>query len=177
MRASYALPGIFDPVKFRGRWLFDGALVNPLPISVCRAMGAQVVLAVNLLSEMTGRGGVMMDPPEPHSAQALQAVTEAGELPAVPPRGGLFRRSFAAPPSGVPSIASVMADAFNITQDRISRSRLAGDPPDVLLAARLGKIGMFEFHRAAEMIEIGRDAVRKALPEIHAQIGAVAGTI
>ena len=154
VRASYALPGIFDPVKFRGRWLFDGALVNPLPISVCRAMGAQVVLAVNLLSEMTGRGGVMMDPAEPHGAQAVTAAGASGEAPASVPRGGLFRRSFAAPPSGVPGITAVMADAFNISQDRILRSRLAGDPPDVLLSARLGKIGMFEFHRAAELIDI-----------------------
>ena len=177
VRASYALPGIFDPVKFRGRWLFDGALVNPLPISVCRAMGAQVVLAVNLLSEMTGRGGVMMDPADPHGAQVLTPAAASGAETAPAPRGGLFRRSFAAPPSGVPGIAAVMADAFNISQDRILRSRLAGDPPDVLLSARLGKIGMFDFHRAAELIELGREAVRKALPEIRAQIDAIAGVI
>ena len=173
IRASYALPGIFEPVKFRGRWLFDGALVNPLPISVCRALGAQVVLAVNLLSDSTGRGGVMMDPPEPWGARA---VTGPAEEPPPAAVGGFFRRPFAAQPTGAPGIAAVMADAFNITQDRISRARMAGDPPDVLLAARLGKIGMFEFHRAAEMIEIGRDAVRRALPDIRAQISAVAGT-
>ena len=172
VRASYALPGIFEPVKFRGRWLFDGALVNPLPISVCRALGAQVVLAVNLLSDSTGRGGVMMDPPEP-AGFARFAPLEAPEPPA-PPRG-FFRRNFTAQEGGPPGIAAVMADAFNITQDRIARSRMAGDPPDVLLGARLGKIGMVEFHRASEMIDIGRDAVRRALPDIRAQIGAVQG--
>ena len=171
VRASYALPGIFEPVKFRGRWLFDGALVNPLPISVCRALGAQVVLAVNLLSEATGRGGVLMDPPEP--AGARYTVAEPAEPPAQP--RGFFRRNFMAQDGGSPGIATVMADAFNITQDRIARSRMAGDPPDVLLGARLGKIGMFEFHRAAEMIDIGRDAVRRALPDIRAQISAVQG--
>ena len=176
MRASYALPGIFEPVKFRGRWLFDGALVNPLPISVCRALGAQVVLAVNLLSESTGLGGVMMDPPEPAGSRLAPSPDSADSEPTPAARGGFFRRPFSAQETGAPGIAAVMADAFNITQDRISRARLAGDPPDVLLSARLGKIGMFEFHRAAEMIDIGRDAVRRALPDIRAQISAVAGT-
>ena len=177
VRASYALPGIFEPVKFRGRWLFDGALVNPIPVSVCRAMGAQVVLAVNLLSDSTGRGSVMMDPAEPHGVLVSPTASETGQQDGVETRAGWFRRAFGAAPSGAPGIAAVMSDAFNITQDRIARSRLAGDPPDVLLSARLGRIGMFEFHRAAEMIEIGREAVRKSLADIRAQIGAVAATI
>ena len=177
VRASYALPGIFEPVKFRGRWLFDGALVNPLPVSVCRAMGAQVVLAVNLLSDSTGRGSVMMDPAEPHGALTGPDAADAGETAGAKPRDGFFRRAFGSAPTGAPGIATVMSDAFNITQDRIARSRLAGDPPDVLLSARLGRIGMFEFHRAAEMIEIGREAVRKSLPDIRAQIVAVAATM
>lgn len=176
VRASYALPGIFEPVKFRGRWLFDGALVNPLPVSVCRAFGAQVVLAVNLLSDSTGRGGVMMDPAEPRGGDAEANAAGAAGVQTLS-KGGFFRRSFSGPPSGPPGIAAVMADAFNITQDRISRSRLAGDPPDVLLSARLGKIGMFEFHRAAEMIDIGREAVRRAMPDIRAQISQTSQSV
>ena len=138
--------------------------------------GAQVVLAVNLLSESTGLGGVMMDPPEPAGSRLAPSPDSADSEPTPAARGGFFRRPFSAQETGAPGIAAVMADAFNITQDRISRARLAGDPPDVLLSARLGKIGMFEFHRAAEMIDIGRDAVRRALPDIRAQISAVAGT-
>lgn len=176
VRASYALPGIFEPVKFRGRWLFDGALVNPLPVSVCRAFGAQVVLAVNLLSDSTGRGGVMMDPAEPRGGDADNDAAGAAGVPALT-KDGFFRRFFSGQASGAPGIAAVMADAFNITQDRISRSRLAGDPPDVLLSARLGRIGMFEFHRAAEMIDIGRDAVRRAMPDIREQIGQTAQSV
>ena len=65
-----------------------------------------------------------------------------------------------------------MLDAFNITQDRIARSRLAGDPPDVLINARLSKIGLFEFHRADELIAIGREAARRALNEI-AEVAAI----
>ena len=177
VRASYALPGIFEPVSFRGRWLFDGALVNPLPVSVCRAFGAQVVLAVNLLSDSTGRGGVMMDPAEPRPVEEHRSGDAAAGAAQAKPRGGFFRRTFGAPATGAPGIATVMADAFNITQDRITRSRLAGDPPDVLLSARLGSIGMFEFHRAAELIDIGRETVRKALPDIRAQISQTARSV
>ena len=59
MRASYALPGIFRPVAIDGRWLFDGALVNPIPVSVCRALGARYVIAVNVNSDTCGRGTVV----------------------------------------------------------------------------------------------------------------------
>jgi NTE family protein len=83
---------------------------------------------------------------------------------------GLFRRQFTSGERGSPGIASVMADAFNITQDRIMRSRLAGDPPDVLITARTNKIGLFEFHRADELIALGREATRKAIDEIRDHI-------
>ena len=63
-----------------------------------------------------------------------------------------------------------MVSAFDILQDRIMRSRLAGDPPDALVQVRVGKIGMFEFHRADELIELGREAVRKAAPEIREHV-------
>ena len=55
LRASFSLPGIFAPVRHDGRWLVDGALVNPLPVSVCQALGAQVVIAVNLHADLIGR--------------------------------------------------------------------------------------------------------------------------
>ena len=83
---------------------------------------------------------------------------------------GLFRRQLAGGATGAPGIASVMADAFNITQDRIMRSRLAGDPPDVLITARMAKIGLFEFHRADELIALGREAARKAIDELREHI-------
>jgi NTE family protein len=78
MRASYALPGIFKPVRIDGRWLFDGALVNPVPVSVCRALGARYVIAVNLNADISGKGTVVpqlvgdrADPeaPEPDAAE------------------------------------------------------------------------------------------------------------
>jgi NTE family protein len=59
LRASYALPGIFPPVLIGGRWLVDGALVNPVPVSAARALGARLVIAVNLNSDLFGRGTII----------------------------------------------------------------------------------------------------------------------
>src|ERR1043166_8571961 len=59
MRASYALPGIFPPVFLDGRWLVDGALVNPVPVSAARVLGARLVIAVNLSSNVFGRSLIM----------------------------------------------------------------------------------------------------------------------
>ena len=155
VRASYALPGIFEPVRIGGRWLFDGALVNPIPVTVCRALGADVVIAVNLVSDSFSRASMVSDALAP--AKGARGKAEHVQYP---------ERDVA-----VPGIANAMMDAFNITQDRISRSRLAGDPPDVMIKARTGKIGLFDFHRASELIATGRDAVRRALPDILMETG------
>ena len=61
LMASYALPGIFPPKRIGGRWLMDGALVNPLPISAARALGARLVIAVNLNADNFGRGTIIQD--------------------------------------------------------------------------------------------------------------------
>jgi NTE family protein len=165
MRASYALPGIFDPVMIGGRWLMDGALVNPIPITAARALGADIVICVNLNSEIRARGTVIQsyDTADPSSDQEeIEAVI------AEPKRWGLFAPGRASRPRkpNAPGIATVMVDAFNITQDRIARSRLAGDPPDVMIAPKLGKLGLFEFHRAQECIDLGRQATERALHDI-----------
>jgi NTE family protein len=160
IRASYALPGIFEPVRLGGRFLFDGALVNPVPVTVCRAMGADLVIAVNIIGDTLFRGTVVGDAPVAIEAAIEEAVPHAPGLRAR--AASLFRRNG----TGAPGIASVMMDAFNITQDRIARSRLAGDPPDVLIKARLDGVGLFDFHRAADLIDMGREAARRALPDI-----------
>ena len=61
LKASFALPGIFRPVQINGRWLIDGALVNPIPVSVCRALGARIVIAVNLSNDVFSKGAVIHD--------------------------------------------------------------------------------------------------------------------
>ena len=164
LRASYALPGVFEPVLIEGRWLFDGALVNPVPVSVCRALGADVVIAVNLVAESLARTEAA--PPLVAAADTVPAdVVRQGEFPFAE-AGTTATRLRGTPVPSRPSMAQVLVDAFNITQDRIARSRLAGDPPDLTVNVKVGRVGLFEFHRAAELIAIGRDAAQKALPDL-----------
>jgi NTE family protein len=175
IRASYALPGIFEPVKINGRWLFDGALVNPIPVTLCRALGAEAVIAVNLVADATFRGTTIHDPLslEPALEKHNFGALEAGRTLRARIFGGMggnLRRLFGKREDGAPGIGNAMMDAFNIAQGRISRSRLAGDPPDVLINARLGKVGLFDFHRAGELIALGREATRRAIPEIAGDI-------
>ncbi|TAL84027.1 MAG: NTE family protein rssA [Beijerinckiaceae bacterium] len=151
IRASYAIPGIFEPVQIDGRWFFDGALVNPVPVTICRALGADRVIAVNVMSDHASRGTIIDDSLGREGAfdwDRQQTAKDEGSS------------------SSAPNIATIMLDAFNIAQDRISRSRLAGDPPDVLINARNSHVGLFDFHRAEELIEIGRDAARRSLDDL-----------
>ncbi|MFL5192395.1 MAG: patatin-like phospholipase family protein [Microvirga sp.] len=164
MRASYALPGVVDPVMIGGRWLMDGALVNPIPITAARALGADIVICVNLNGEVRVRGTVIQsyDAGTSDEQEIEEAIDDA------PRRWGIFPGSRADKPRkpNAPGLATVMVDAFNITQDRIARSRLAGDPPDIMVAPKLAKMGLFEFHRAQECITLGRQATERALPDI-----------
>lgn len=169
LRASYALPGVFEPVKVGGRWLIDGAIVNPCPVSVCRAYGADLVIAAVLHADNFGRSGLIPDHGsiEENLEKASQA-TRQPDTPSAPLKADrLVRRKMLGERGGAPGLSSVMMEAFNITQDRIARSRLAGDPPDILVSPKLG-IGLFEFHRAAEAIAIGWEAIDKILPDIKA---------
>ena len=169
IRASYALPGLFEPVQIDNRWLMDGALVNPIPVSVCRALGAEFVVAVNLISDNLGRAaGAPSDSPVQPPGPDLPAT---GLLQNRWWNGSSgSRRSQSAVAAG-PGIASVIVDAFNITQDRIARSRLAGDPPDVTINVKCGKVGLFDFHRAGDLIAMGREATQKAMPDLRDYLG------
>jgi len=169
MRASYALPGIFKPVNIEGRWLFDGALVNPIPVSVCRALGARYVIAVNVNSD-AGHGTVVPDlealpPPAPPPPEDQGLLARNGRA-----MKKMLQRQFFGPADNGPGISTVMVQAFNIVQDRIARSRLAGDPPDVMILPRLPPVGLFDFHRADEMIECGVAAVQREVDHIKQEI-------
>lgn len=170
VRASYALPGIFKPVKINDRWLFDGALVNPIPVSVCRAHGARYVIAVNLNFDMCGRGTIV-----PHfEPDIVEAPPEPEPEPILGKNGiavrRLLQRQIFGKGETAPGISTVMVEAFNIVQDRIARSRLAGDPPDLIINPRLGGIGLFDFHRADELIECGEEAAKRELADMTREI-------
>lgn len=171
IRASYALPGIIDPVRIGNRLLIDGTLVNPIPITTARALGADVVVCVNMNGDARFHGTTIQsldhdDDGEPDVVgDARQPQRRNGILEAMlgsSDRKGSARRSN----RNGPGMARIMIDAFNITQDRIARSRLAGDPPDLMISPKLAKIGLFEFHRAAEAIALGEEAADKALPDL-----------
>lgn len=153
MRASYALPGVFEPVTCNKRVLVDGALVNPVPVSVCRAHEQQLVVAVNLHYDLYGRAAVIK-----HSAGEL--VIERDAKPGGRPSSEASAREARL------GITGVMVEAFNIIQDRISRARLAGDPPDLSVQPKLGHIGLSEFHRADEAIKLGYDATKAQIADL-----------
>jgi NTE family protein len=175
MRASYALPGIFSPVLVGDRWLVDGALVNPVPVSAARALGAEIVIAANLSSDVFTHSTTVYS----HGAPADAPVAA---IEAAPPKRGIgkffspertMKREFFGG-GGRPGISSVMVDAFNIMQDRITRARLAGDPPDMLITPRVGQIGWFDFHRADDLIAHGARAAERAIESIQEAIHILA---
>jgi NTE family protein len=176
LQASFALPGIFRPVQINGRWLIDGALVNPIPVSVCRAHGARIVIAVNLSNDIFSKGAVIHDQGAFGDALALAETVEGAELVGTNGRAAvhLLHRQIFGRTNGAPGMSAVMMDAINITQDRIARSRLAGDPPDITIGPKLGDIGLFDFHRACEAIELGARAAEKQIDEIKFAVRALA---
>lgn len=165
MRASFAMPGVFKPIKHQGRWLLDGALVNPVPVSACRALGADMVIAVNLNADIIGkarRPGSSV--PTAAGFDLLKMIDQSGDEGA-PTVDSLSRRVFRRE-SDNPSLFGVMVSTLNIMQDRITRSRMAGEPPDVMISPRLGNIGLLEFDRAEDAIAEGELAVSRMRPEI-----------
>ena len=160
VRASIALPALFTPVVHEGRMLVDGGLVNPVPVSLARAMGADVVIAVDLSSDILGRR--LREEPEPEVTGAevseWRRKLQENLSALIPARPGDEPK--------LPSMLDVVATSINIMQVRISRSRMAGEPPDVIVSPRLAHLGLLDFHRAKEAIEAGERAVEAALPSL-----------
>ena len=162
VRASIALPGLFTPVVNDGAILVDGGLVNPVPVSLARAMGADIVIAVDLNSDILGR----------HLRERPVQEAPAGNV------GDLLRRlqgnllslmpSFSSDEPRLPSMLDVLASGINIMQVRITRSRMAGDPPEVIVAPQLAHLSLLDFHRAKEAIDRGRQAVEAVMHSISA---------
>ena len=177
MRASYALPGIFAPVAIGDRWLIDGALVNPVPVSAARALGAEIVIAANVSTDVFGHGTIISrhGAPEEFAEEVVaEAPAKRGIARFFSPERTVKREFFGS--ENRKGISTVMVDAFNIMQDRITRARLAGDPPDVLISPRVGKIGWFDFHRADESIAHGARAAARTLESIQEAITILSPT-
>jgi NTE family protein len=162
VRASIALPALFTPVVHDGRILVDGGLVNPVPVSLARAMGADIVIAVDLNSNRLDR----------HRSEESEKETPPGEISEwmrkLQENLGAFIPERAEDEPRLPSILDVITSSINIMQQRISRSRMSGDPPDVIVSPRLAQIGLLDFHRSKEAIAEGKRAMEAALPDIEA---------
>lgn len=171
LRASIALPGLFTPVRYKGQLLVDGGLVNPVPVSLCRAMGADVVIAVDLNAHIVGRH-------LRHGGNGTKVATVGDEeLDALARKNGLVQsildgankvRDWVAERNSqnLPSILETVASSSNIMQVRITRSRMAGDPPEVLLAPYVSHLELIEFHKANEAIDAGYEAVERMRGEL-----------
>ena len=163
--ASISLPGLFPPIKKQGRWLVDGGLVNPVPVSVCRAMGADIVIAVNLNGDLLSRYIV-----KPESLQLTDESEPEGTNFFVSLKNKVWQYSTSfvngKEQEEIPGLFDAITGSMHIVQDRITRSRMAGDPPDVLLSPKLSHIGLLEFYRAQEAITEGKKCVTRMLSEI-----------
>lgn len=166
IRASFSLPGLFEPVRINGRWMVDGALVNPVPVSVCHALGAQIVIAINLNGTPMRQGG------RPQTTDAELGRLDPGPAQiggVLRPRGLQFltgKKKVADHEPDAPGLVGVLASTLNLVQDRVTRSRLAADPPDVHIVPKVGHISLLDFHLASECIEAGAAAVHHAEAEI-----------
>jgi NTE family protein len=169
VRASIALPGLFTPAQKDEQWFLDGGIVNPVPVSLCKAMGADVVIAVDLNSDIIGKHLRQFKHPEeeqeeedalfksPFLEQTFKQFTDTLDEGSFLSR--LFKPGKRTPE---PGLYEVIASSVNIMQVRITRSRMAGDPPDILISPRLSHIGLMEFDKAEEAIKEGADAVKRA---------------
>lgn len=166
IRASCSMPGLFPPIEIENRWLADGALLDPMPVAACRSLGADLVIAVNLNTDIMGKSRRAASPsPSPlgfdPSGLLRAQLASSHDAPPESLTRGIFGKD-----GDHPNIFGVMTTSLSIMQDRLTRSRLAGDPPDVHITPRVGHIGLLEFERAEEAIKEGENAVERKRPEI-----------
>lgn len=160
VRASIALPGLFSPVWHEDQLLVDGGLVNPVPVSLARAMGAEILIAVDLNADLVGR----------HANQSVQATPETAVgnewMQKLYQNFNSWRPTRTQASRRLPSMLDVVATSLNIMQVRITRSRMAGEPPHVVISPKLAHIGLMDFHRADIAIEEGVRAAKAAIPAL-----------
>lgn len=160
--SSMSMPGLFPPIRNKGKWLVDGAMVNPVPVSICRALGADIVIAVNLNGDLVGKHfNLNTQPVAANKDNLLNSLTSTFKS---------YSESFfgnTKTDDQPPGLFEAIAGSINIVEDRLTRSRMAGDPPDILLTPRLSHIDPLEFQRAREAIEEGQKTVSRMSSEIN----------
>ncbi|MEO1152074.1 MAG: patatin-like phospholipase family protein [Pseudomonadota bacterium] len=173
IQAAYALPGIFPPRMIDGRWLMDGALVNPLPVSVCRALNARIVIGVGLHAGAF-QAQAKAKREKYASTDDLSKTEPAPRIPGGFARNAVFARLAARPSVATPGLGEVMFSSFNILMDRTTRSRLAADPADVLITPDVSHVPLIAFEEADALIALGRKSVDDSLEAIEQAIEMLA---
>ena len=164
VRASVSIPGLLRPQRLDGRWLIDGGVVNPVPVSAARALGADTIIAVNPNAAVSGG---FYEPGE-----ALPGLPDLSSLlPAALRSLWSDEKNTTPDDEAEPSYVSLVNATVDIMSDQIRRARLAGDPPQLLLSARLGDVSVVDFHRAAECIAEGRRLVAAQAEHLAASLG------
>lgn len=168
VRASSGLPGLFTPIFHEGRWLIDGGVLNPVPVSMCRALGADYVIAVNLNRPAAKSGRRKRKntvKPQRHEGSTPEEGTELFAR-----WSGLLENFMSSIRTDrqpdEPGMIDVIYATMNIMQEQISSNRMIGDPPDLIVTPRLDQFHLMEFHRAAEAIAAGRSAVQEVAAEL-----------
>ncbi len=172
VRASIAIPAMFTPVCLDGKILADGGLVNPVPVSVARAMGADFVIAVDVNHYFSAATAA---PPLP-GAQACKRRMAGAELDLLAEIVSQVKKRLAGADTAlgrtinrwtkaaaVPGIFDVLGNSIRIMEARITEAELRANPPELLIRPQLGGISFMDFHRAAEIIRAGRQATRELL--------------
>ncbi len=171
---------VFTPVQLEDRWLVDGAVVNPVPVSMCRAMGVDVVIAVDLNGHRRNSMHMLPQQMKSRAPTALEKQQQEAKEPDsafmdILGKGkeyiASFSEKFSMSTKSHPGMIAVMSQSMDILEQRHKRARLMGDPPDVCLVPQLADIGTMEFHRAAEAIEAGRQSVRQTAHLINSALG------
>ncbi len=171
VRASIALPALFAPVAHNGQILVDGGLVNPVPVSLARAMGADILIAVDLNADLLGRHFRRGQTPQAESVSPSEHEVEndwfhklQNNLSALLP--DLSNDDTDPQQPKIPSMLDVVASSINIMQERITRSRMVGEPPHIVIAPHLAHLGLMDFHRAGEAISQGNRAAEDCIPDV-----------
>ncbi len=173
LRASMSMPGLFAPARVKNRWLVDGGLVDPVPVSVARAMGADIVIAVDLsggtISKQkrkmqkfrSEKTPVEQDENKNELIRKLSEYYENAELSFKNKINDLFKKE-----ASTPDIIETVTTSINIMQDRITRINLAVTPPDVLIQPHLGELKMLDFDQVEHTIEEGYIRAKEKIEDI-----------